>query len=76
MILATQAYQVFYLEDPKNGTNWKIVQVVQNKHVWDVPEGEDIENEDDPLFRTEVDPIVVKRLDVGHVTDDFIDDDL
>ena len=44
MILATQAYQVFYLEDPKNGTNWKIVQVVQNKHVWDVPEVKDVKN--------------------------------
>ena len=33
VILATQAHQVFYLEYPKNGINWKIVQVVQNKRV-------------------------------------------
>ncbi|KAA0037790.1 uncharacterized protein E5676_scaffold1784G00270 [Cucumis melo var. makuwa] len=39
------AYRVFYLEDPKNGTNWKIVQVVQNKRILDVLEVEDIENE-------------------------------
>ena len=45
VILATQAHQVFYLEDPKNSTNWKIVQVLQNKRVWDVLEVEDTEND-------------------------------
>ena len=28
IILTTQSHQVFYLEDPKNGTNFKVVQVV------------------------------------------------
>ena len=38
-------HQVFYLEDPKNGTNWKTVEVVQNKRVWNVSKVEDIEND-------------------------------
>ena len=36
---------MIYLEDPKNGTNWKVVQVVQNKRICDVLEVKDIENE-------------------------------
>ena len=28
VILAIQAQQVFYIDDPKNGANWKIVQVI------------------------------------------------
>ncbi|TYK25893.1 gamma-aminobutyrate transaminase POP2 [Cucumis melo var. makuwa] len=30
----------------KNRSNWKVVQVVQNKRIWDVPEVDDVENED------------------------------
>ena len=37
-ILATQAQQVFYLDDYKNGYNWKVVQKVNHRHIWDVPE--------------------------------------
>ena len=37
-ILATQAQQVFYLDDYKNGHNWKVVQKVNHRHIWDVPE--------------------------------------
>ena len=36
-ILATQAQQVFYLDDYKNGHNWKVVQKVNHRHMWDVP---------------------------------------
>ena len=32
-ILATQAQQVFYLDDYKNGPNWKVVQKVNHRHV-------------------------------------------
>ncbi|TYJ96939.1 CACTA en-spm transposon protein [Cucumis melo var. makuwa] len=46
VILATQAHQVFYLDDPKNGSNRKVIQVVQNKRIWDVSEVDDVENED------------------------------
>ena len=37
-ILATQARQVFYLDDYKNGQNWKVVQKVQHRHLWDILE--------------------------------------
>ncbi|RVW27633.1 hypothetical protein CK203_099152 [Vitis vinifera] len=37
-ILTTQAQQVFYLDDYKNGHNWKVVQKVNHRHMWDVPE--------------------------------------
>ena len=32
-ILATQAQQVFYLDDYKNGPNWKVVQKVNHRHM-------------------------------------------
>ncbi|TYK11884.1 uncharacterized protein E5676_scaffold177G00390 [Cucumis melo var. makuwa] len=92
VILATQAHQVFYVDDPKNGSNWKVVQVIQNKCIWDVPEVKDVQNdhinilevvvshqvddhiEDDTLCRNDVNPTIVERPVVRHVTDDFIDD--
>ncbi|KAA0046653.1 acidic leucine-rich nuclear phosphoprotein 32 family member A-like [Cucumis melo var. makuwa] len=92
VILATQADQVFYVDDPKNGSNWKVVQVIQNKRIWDVLEVEDVQNdhinilevvvshqvddhiENDTLCRNDVDPTIVERPVVRHVTDYFIDD--
>ncbi|KAA0059798.1 uncharacterized protein E6C27_scaffold108G00640 [Cucumis melo var. makuwa] len=65
VILATQAHQVFYLDDPKNGSNWKVVQVIQNKRIWDVPEVEDIQN----------DHINILEVVVSHQVDDHIEDD-
>ncbi|KAL6327397.1 hypothetical protein AAG906_019710 [Vitis piasezkii] len=35
---STQAHQVFYLDDYKNGQNWKVVQKVQHRHLWDILE--------------------------------------
>ena len=64
VILATQGHQVFYLEDPKNGTNWKFFQVVQNKRIRDVPKVEDVENEQ---------PNVLEVI-VGHHVDEHIED--
>ena len=37
-VLAIQAKQVFYINDPKLGTNWQIVQEIHHGHVYDVPE--------------------------------------
>ena len=65
VVLATQAHQVFCLNDPKNGSNWKIVQVIQNKRIWDVPKVDDIENE---LFN-------VLEIIVSHRVDEHIEDD-
>lgn len=34
-ILATQAAQVFYLNDPKLGDSWKVVQKLTNRNIYD-----------------------------------------
>lgn len=46
-ILANQlsTTSFFYLKDPKYGINWIVVQIVQNKCLWDVSEVGDIEND-------------------------------
>ncbi|KAA0054539.1 hypothetical protein E6C27_scaffold24G003230 [Cucumis melo var. makuwa] len=52
--------------DPKNGSNWKVVQVIQNKRIWDVPEVEDVQN----------DHINILEVVVSHQVDDHIEDDI
>ncbi|TYK27288.1 GDSL esterase/lipase [Cucumis melo var. makuwa] len=56
VILATQAHQVFYVDDPKNGHQ-------VDDHV-----------KDDVPCRIDIDPTIVERSVVRHLTDDFIDD--
>ena len=46
-MLAVQAQQVFYVDDYKFGTNWKVVQYIQHRHLWDIPEMNDTENSQD-----------------------------
>lgn len=45
-ILATQANQVFYLEDPSRNHHWRVVQEVNHRKIWDreinVEENEDV----------------------------------
>jgi hypothetical protein len=36
-ILATQAAQVFYLNDPKLGDSWKVVQKLTNRNIYEIP---------------------------------------
>lgn len=43
-VLPNQAHKVFYLDDPKLGHPWKVVQKIQYRHVWDVPEREEDED--------------------------------
>ncbi|KAL3626689.1 hypothetical protein CASFOL_029432 [Castilleja foliolosa] len=47
-ILADQARQVFYINDPKLGKNWRVVIPVSHRHVYDVSEmaDEDIDVDD------------------------------
>ncbi|KAL3619539.1 hypothetical protein CASFOL_036600 [Castilleja foliolosa] len=47
-ILADQARQVFYINDPKLGKNWRVVIPVSHRHVYDVSEmaDEDIDADD------------------------------
>ena len=49
-ILPSQVRQVFYLQDTKLGERWKIVQSIQHRGVFDVPEvggGESNDNTED-----------------------------
>ncbi|VVA32237.1 PREDICTED: transposon [Prunus dulcis] len=39
-VLAKQAQQIFYLDDPKLGSGWEVIQKIRHRHVWDVPENE------------------------------------
>ncbi|TYK19782.1 acidic leucine-rich nuclear phosphoprotein 32 family member A-like [Cucumis melo var. makuwa] len=64
VILAIQAHQVFYIDDPKNGGNWKVIRVVQNKHIWNVPEVDDVEDQ-----QRNVPEIVVNHRVVDHLKD-------
>ena len=36
-ILATQARQVFYLPNLQRGDNWKIIQKISHRHLYDIP---------------------------------------
>lgn len=40
-VLATQAQQIFYLDDPNLGYGWKVIQKIRHRHVWDIPENEE-----------------------------------
>ncbi|KAD1196173.1 hypothetical protein E3N88_43159 [Mikania micrantha] len=52
-ILATQAKQVFYLQDPyRNSTNWRVVQDVHHRKLWDHP-SMSVVNEIDILHDTQ-----------------------
>ena len=35
-ILASQAKQVFYVADPSRGPNWRVVQHVKHRSIWDI----------------------------------------
>ncbi|KAA0061982.1 acidic leucine-rich nuclear phosphoprotein 32 family member A-like [Cucumis melo var. makuwa] len=67
IILSIQAYQVFYIDDPKNGTNWKVVQVIQNKRIWDILKVDDVEDK-----QLNVPEIVVGHYVVDHIEDDTL----
>ena len=47
-ILGTQANQVFYIDDLLRGRNWKVVEKVDHRQIWDI--GDDIEASDDIDF--------------------------
>ncbi|PHU20003.1 hypothetical protein BC332_11154 [Capsicum chinense] len=55
-LLATQEKQVFYIDDPKLEKNWRIVLKFQSRHIYDVPEKEnsDVENNELPVTNAEV----------------------
>ncbi|XP_070677853.1 uncharacterized protein [Malus domestica] len=45
-ILATMAKQIFYLDDPKVGNGWKVVQKIDRRGLYDIPEVDHDDNDD------------------------------
>ena len=45
-VLPDHVQQVFYLNDTKLGVNWQVVQRVQHRHLWDLPESQVAEEPD------------------------------
>ncbi|KAB2607434.1 hypothetical protein D8674_007151 [Pyrus ussuriensis x Pyrus communis] len=45
-ILATMAKQIFYLDDPKAGNGWKVVQKIERRGLYDIPELDHDDNDD------------------------------
>ncbi|KAL4561994.1 hypothetical protein LXL04_034180 [Taraxacum kok-saghyz] len=43
-VLANQATQVFYIDDPINASGWKIIERSTHRHLWDIPDNEDAED--------------------------------
>ncbi|CAN6539673.1 unnamed protein product [Malus baccata var. baccata] len=44
-ILATMAKQIFYLDDPKAGNGWKVVQKIDRRGLYDIPELDNDDND-------------------------------
>ncbi|KAA0032028.1 hypothetical protein E5676_scaffold96G001250 [Cucumis melo var. makuwa] len=63
-ILVSQAAQVFYVDDYKLGQDWKLVQQIQPRHVWDILEIEsnELEVTSDEIISTSY-PRVEHNLD-------------
>jgi hypothetical protein len=64
-VLPSQVQQVFYVNDTKLGDHWKIVERIQRRGIWNVPERDNLETNGTPteVFQqdttTEISPIVV-----------------
>ncbi|KAL5809536.1 hypothetical protein ACOSQ3_030227 [Xanthoceras sorbifolium] len=49
-ILAIQAKQVFYVDDPKLGLNWKAVEEMHHRGLWDIQQKDVLEVQDEHVF--------------------------
>nr|GMC46919.1 Transposase, Ptta/En/Spm, plant [Ipomoea batatas] len=56
-VLASQAKQVFYLNDPKLGLNWQVVQQFQHRHIYDenevgsIPDDKDDTHDNNDVYQ-------------------------
>ncbi|KAH0715193.1 hypothetical protein KY284_008098 [Solanum tuberosum] len=71
--IATQAKQVFYIDDPKLGGNWRIVLKFQDRHLYDVPEKENSEPERDELHITNDEVYQDISLENDSIVNDTVD---
>lgn len=81
-VLPSQVRQVFYVNDTSKGKNWRVVERVRHRGVWDVPEQDDVSNiafqQDEP---TDGIPILDGDTNISYNKDDVdpevvVDDEL
>ncbi|KAK9053298.1 hypothetical protein SSX86_029931 [Deinandra increscens subsp. villosa] len=81
-ILASQAQQVFYINDPlKSNSNWKIIERIAHRHLSDIPEDDNAGDllEDVSLLREDTTGEMLENVYGGgfdRTIDDFIDDEI
>jgi hypothetical protein len=76
-ILATQAKQVFYLRDPSRNNNWRVVEEVHHRKLWDHPSMSAI-SEIDVLHdnrSSDYNLVVNEDCEVGESSAQLIDDE-
>ncbi|XP_060671841.1 uncharacterized protein LOC132803267 [Ziziphus jujuba] len=70
-VLASQAKQVFYVDDYKMGQHWKVVRKVHHRHLWDFPDRLDEGDDHD----SEVESGDFEDADSGAESEDYEDAD-
>ena len=65
-ILASQAKQVFYIDDPVRGRDWKVVQEVNHRQVWDYPDASEMITDIDVVHDTNSSNFVL-TVDLGEL---------
>ncbi|XP_057771556.1 uncharacterized protein LOC130992829 [Salvia miltiorrhiza] len=70
-ILATQAQQVFYLQDLSRGKNWMVVQKVNHRNIFDIVERE--EGEEEPITNEVFQEDDSSELPHFHPTEDVVE---
>nr|GMD40896.1 AC084762_14 putative transposon protein [Ipomoea batatas] len=82
-VLASQAKQVFYLNDPKLGLNWRVVQQFQHRHIYDenevgsIPDDKDDTHDNNDVYQDNemVSTIIVPSERIEPKEDFVISDD-
>ncbi|XP_060671815.1 uncharacterized protein LOC132803254 [Ziziphus jujuba] len=72
-VLASQAKQVFYVDDYKMGQHWKVVRKVHHRHLWDFPDRLDEGDEHDADSEAESGDF--ENADSGAESEDYEDTD-
>ena len=74
-ILASQAEQVFYMEDTKYGKDWNVVQTFSHRHLYDVPELETGELNATDAYQEEMPSTTSTVKDIDQLLDTYSRDD-
>ncbi|XP_058214912.1 uncharacterized protein LOC131326234 [Rhododendron vialii] len=76
-VLPSNVRQVFYVNDTSKGKNWRVVELVRHRGVWDIPE--QVESPNEPFQQDETTdsgvPIFIEN-DVGHNNRDDADPEI